>query len=138
MRAVHGEHDGAHGFAGFQENGQFPFEIDAGDELAGAQVVEHLRPGLAGHAERGADAGPAAVQPEHEARPLRRSPMHEGTHAKRAVIAAQPRPDGFRVGEARPPHQRAVAENPKIAHIAKPYPANPQAGRNSRAIKEKA
>ena len=43
-------------------------------------------------------------------------------HAERAPIAEEPRPFGLGMCKTRLPDQRAVAENPKIAHIAKPCP----------------
>ena len=67
-------------------------------------------------AEGDADAGAALVEAQHEARPLFRSTMHEGAHAKRPAKAEKMGPVALQMIETRPPHQRAVAENPKIAH----------------------
>ena len=67
-------------------------------------------------AEGDANAGAALVEAQHEARPLFRSTMHEGAHAKRPAKAEKMGPVALQMIETRPPHQRAVAENPKIAH----------------------
>ena len=65
--------------------------------------------------ERNPAAGAAAIEPEHEARPLRRSAMHEGIDAERTVQPGQPRRVPFEILEARPPHQRAIGEHPQVA-----------------------
>src|SRR5690606_13405171 len=46
--------------------------------------------------------------------------MHMGVDAKRAAIAVELGAARLHTHKARPPNQRAVAKNPKIAHIAKP------------------
>ena len=65
------------------------FAVHRGDLLAFAQVRDGRRAMLLRDAERDAAAGATAVEAEHEARPLRRSAMHEGIDAKRAVQAGQ-------------------------------------------------
>ena len=68
-----------------------------------------------GDAERDAAAGAAAVEAEHEARLFRRAAMDEGIDAERAMFADQPRRNLLDEFEARPPHQRAIAEDPEVA-----------------------
>jgi hypothetical protein len=62
-----------------------------------------------------AAAGAAAVEPEHQAGFFRRPAMIERINAERAVLADQPRRDLLEELEARPPHQRAIAEHPEVA-----------------------
>ena len=65
--------------------------------------------------ERDAAAGAAAVEAEHKAGLFRRAAMHEGVDAERAMFADQPCRDLLDELEARPPHQRAIAEHPEVA-----------------------
>jgi len=62
-----------------------------------------------------AAAGAAAVEAEHQSRLLRRAAVVEGIDAERAVLADQPRRHLLDEVEARPPHQRAIAEHPQVA-----------------------
>src|SRR5262249_56965706 len=59
--------------------------IDRGDLLAGAQVSDRARPRCRAHAVGYAAAGSAAVEPEHQPRPLRRAAMNEGINAQRPM-----------------------------------------------------
>ena len=59
--------------------------------------------------------GAAVIESEHQARAFRGAAMHEGIDAERAMGADQPRLHAFDKVEARPPHQRAIAEHPEIA-----------------------
>src|SRR5262245_10301942 len=47
--------------------------------------------------------GAAAVEPEYQARPLRRAAMHERIDAERAMRADEPSLDPFNKGKIRPP-----------------------------------
>ena len=67
------------------------------------------------NAERDAAAGAAAVEPEHQAGLFRGAAMVERINAERTVLADQPRRNLFDEVEARPPHQRAIAEHPEVA-----------------------
>src|ERR1019366_802723 len=69
--------------------------VDAGDLFALAQVGERGGAALLRDPKRDAAAGAAAVEAEHEAGLFRRSPMHEGVDAERAMLADQPRRDLF-------------------------------------------
>src|SRR3712207_5277135 len=59
-------------------------------------------------------AAPAAVEAEHEARPVRRAPVDMGEDAERAVITVEMGVPALDEGKARPPHEGAVAEDPQI------------------------
>jgi hypothetical protein len=63
---------------------------------------------------------------EHEAGPLGRAAIDVGADAERAAIAGKARPMRLQIVETRPPHQRAVAKHPKIAHIAEPDSLSPE------------
>ena len=98
-----GERDAAHGF-----------EVDGGDLFAFAQIRHG---GLAvgcRHPVGDAAAGAAAVEAEHQAGFFRGAAMDEGVDAKRPVEPDEPCREAFQIGKARPPHQRAVPEHPKI------------------------
>src|SRR5947208_63479 len=89
--------------------------IDRGDLLALAQISDGGGAVLFGDPKRDAAAGAAAIEAEHETGLFRRSPVHEGIDAKRAVFADQPGRDLFDEFKTRPPHQRAIAEYPEVA-----------------------
>ena len=89
--------------------------IDRGDLFARAQICDGRGALLVRDPKRDAAAGAAAVEPEHQAGLFRRSAMDEGIDAERAVLADQPRRNLLDELEARPPHQRAVAEHPEVA-----------------------
>ena len=74
-----------------------------------------LRNGQFEDPEGNAAAGPAAVEAEHKTGLFRGPAMVEGIDAERAVLADQPRRHLFDELEARPPHQRTVAEHPQVA-----------------------
>ena len=112
--------DRADDLAAVEPDRQHALEIDAGDQLAVAQIGQHLVAQFARHAEGEADAGAAAVEPEHQPRPLARAAIDEGGDAERAAEAVQPGAACLDMREARPPHQRAIAKDPKIAHIDEP------------------
>jgi len=90
------------------------FEVDAGDLLARPQIGDGLGPRRRGDAERNAAAHAAAIEAQNEARPLRGAAMDERIDAKRPVQADQPRRYPLEDVETGPPHQRAIAEDPKV------------------------
>ena len=60
--------------------------VDAGRLLARAQLGDRGGAFFRGDAIRDAEAGAAEIEPEHEARPLRRAAMHiENTHSARCA-----------------------------------------------------
>src|SRR5205814_7891486 len=63
------------------------------DLFAGAQVCNGRGTMLLRHAEGDAAARATAIQAEHKARLFRRSTMHEGVNAKRAMLADKARRD---------------------------------------------
>lgn len=68
------------------------------------------------HAEGDATAGAARIEPENEARLLRRAAMDMAVDAEGTVIAAQPRGPALLMLEAGPPHEGAISKNPQILH----------------------
>ncbi len=104
----------------FQPERQQALQIDARHLLTRAQVGHDLLARITGHPERHADAGAAPVETQHQARPGRGAAMDEGIDAKRTTVTEKPGALRLDMGETGPPHQRTVAKNPKIAHIAKP------------------
>src|SRR5262249_41229570 len=67
-----------------------------------------------GHAIGDAATGSAAVEAEHETRPLRRPAVDEGINAERPMRANEPRLDPLRKRKVRPPHQRAIGKHPEV------------------------
>src|SRR4029077_18293285 len=98
----------------FEPNRSHDLAVDVGGLLAAAQIFNRFVAPLRNHPERDAAAGAAAVQTEHEARLFRRATMVERVDAQRAVFADQARRNLLDDLEARPPHQRSVAENPQV------------------------
>src|SRR5260221_6748141 len=99
----------------FQPHRARDLAIDRGDLLAFAQIGDGRVAVLLGDPEGDAAAGAAAIEPEHEARLFRCSAVDERVNAERAVFPDQPRRNLFDEFEARTPHQRAVAEHPKVS-----------------------
>ena len=93
--------------------------IDERDLFALAQIGDGRVAQGGGDPEGDAPACAAAVEPEHEPRPIRRTAMDVRIDAQRAVIAAHRRERPFLEVESRPPHQRAIAEHPQIATISR-------------------
>ncbi len=102
----------------FQPHREQAFGVNAGVELALAQIGENLVAQVGGNTEGEADAGTAAVETKDETRLLMRAAVIEGAHAKGSSITEKPRPPGLDMRKSRSPHQRAIAKDPKIAHIA--------------------
>src|SRR5882672_10643740 len=119
MAAVDHVADRAHGSLGLPLEPDAPdaLSINHGDLLACSQIRDRLG------AQRGCDpicnatAGASAVKAEHQARTLGRSAMVERIDAERPVGADQPSLDPLQKLKPRPPHQRAVAENPHVCGI---------------------
>src|SRR6185437_6036140 len=97
-----------------QPNRTPDFAINEGDLFARPEIRDRVGAFLRRHAVGDAPAIAAAVEAEHQPGPLRRAAMHERIDAERTVLPDQPRVEPFEIVEARPPHQRAVAENPKV------------------------
>ena len=90
------------------------FQIDRRHLLARAQIGDGLLARRGGDPKGDAAAHSAAVEPQHQAGPLRRAAMDKRIDAQRPVQADEPRRHAFDEVEARIPHQRAVAEDPEI------------------------
>ena len=71
------------------------FEIDGGDLLARAQIGDGFGARRGGDAKGDAAAHAAAIEPQHQARPLRRAAMDERVDAERPVQPDQPRRHPF-------------------------------------------
>ena len=90
------------------------FAVDRRHLLARAQIGDGVATLLRRHAIGDAAAGPAAVEAEHQTRPLGRPAMDEGIDAKRPMRAHEPRLDPLGERKIRPPHQRTVGEHPEV------------------------
>ena len=88
------------------------FEVDRRHLLARAQISDGARALGRGHAIGDAATGPAVIEAEHQARPLRRPAVDEGIDAERPMRPNEPRFDAIDKGKVGPPHQRSVGENP--------------------------
>jgi len=89
--------------------------VDAARHLARPEARQRAPHLAAGDAVRHAPARAAAAQPHHQPRTVKRAAVARGENAQRAVIAVRATGDLRVVGEARRPHQRAVAEDPEVA-----------------------
>ncbi len=97
-----------------QPDGAESLVIDLVELLALGQVgMGRLHLG-GGHAEGDAVAGAAMVKAEHEARRLDRATMPHRIDAERPMGTAQQGRDALDMRETRPPHQRAIAEDPEV------------------------
>jgi hypothetical protein len=96
----------------FQFDAPQGFEINRGDLLAPAQVRDGLFAIRGGDPIGNAAAHAAAIQSEHEARPLRRAAMNKRIDAQRPVQSIETRRHTFESIETGPPHQRPIAKNP--------------------------
>ena len=90
------------------------FEVDGGHLLAFAQICDGGIAVRRRHPIGDAAAGAATVEAEHEAGLFRGAAMNEGVDTQRPVQTDEPRGDSFEVRKAWPPHQRPIAEYPKI------------------------
>ena len=90
------------------------FEVDGGHLLAFAQIRDGGIAVRRRHPIGDAAAGAAAVEAEHKAGLFRGAAMNEGVDTQRPVQTDEPRGDSFEVRKAWPPHQRPIAEYPKI------------------------
>ena len=89
--------------------------VDAPRHLARPEPGERAPHLAAVDAERHAPARAAAAQAHHQPRLLRGAAVTAGEDAQRTVIAVHQADLAFRVRKIRRPHERAVAEDPKIA-----------------------
>ncbi len=103
------------GAAAFREtHAHCLFKINRGDELPLAKIGDGLFAITARDAERHALARAAAVEAEHETRPLGRAAVDMGENAEGSVIAVDPGQRALDEVEAGPPHQRTIAKNPEV------------------------
>ena len=100
--------------AACQRDAAHGFEIDLGHLLAFAQIHDRGIAVRCGYPVGDAAASAAAVKAKHEARLFRGAAMNEGVDTQRPVQTDEPRGDSFEVRKAWPPHQRPIAEYPKI------------------------
>src|SRR5690242_8699042 len=105
------------------------FAIDQCDLLAAAQIFDGGGALLGGDAIDDATAGAAVIEPEYQAGSFRRAAVHERIDAERAVSAEQPRIMPLDIVEARPPHQRAITEHPKVIRAGTRLFAHEREGR---------
>jgi len=91
--------------------------IDRGDLLALAQIGDGFVFGTLLHTKHDAAAGTTVIEAEHETRLLARAAVEDGIDAERAMRAFQEAGCLGLEGKARPPHERAVAEHPKLILI---------------------
>ena len=90
------------------------FEVNGSHLLAFAQIHDRGIAVRCGYPVGDAAASAAAVKAKHEARLFRGAAMNEGVDTQRPVQTDEPRGDSFEVRKAWPPHQRPIAEYPKI------------------------
>ena len=86
--------------------------INPRDLLTSAQIFNRFGSPCRCHAVGNPAAIAAAIQAEHETGLFRGPAVHKRVHAECAVGADEPRIPPLQEIEARPPHQRAVAEDP--------------------------
>ena len=98
----------------FQLDPPHRLQIDGGDLFAGAEIGNRFGARRGGDAKSDAAAHAAAIETEHETRPLRRAAMNERIDAKRPMQADEPRRHALEKVETGTPHQRTVAEHPKV------------------------
>lgn len=106
--------------------------VHHGDLFAGAQIGNRRLPVLGRDPEGQSPAGTAAVEPQDEAWPLRRSPVDMAVDAERAMEPGHGRQLALDESEARPPHQGTIAENPQIARLSQSTPHSSLGSRASR------
>ena len=90
------------------------FQIDHGHLLAGAQIVDGFGALFRSHPVSNAAAIAAAVEAQHQTGLFRRTAMHEGIDAERPMRPDQPGLPALQHFEPRPPHQRAIGEDPEF------------------------
>ena len=90
------------------------FEVDGGHLLAFAQICDGGIAVRRRHPIGDAAAGATTVEAQHKAGLFRGAAMNEGVDTQRPVQTDEPRGDSFEVRKAWPPHQRPIAEYPKI------------------------
>ena len=88
--------------------------IDQGDLFAGAQIFDCFSSFGRRHPVGDTTAISTPVEAEYQARFRRSSAVHERVDTKCAVCAHQACIAAFEKGEARPPHQRAIGEDPEV------------------------
>src|SRR5208282_1189551 len=89
--------------------------VDVAGHLALVEIGEDLLAPHGCHAVGDAAAGAARLQAEHQARQLGRAAIAPRVDAEGAMVAAQEGRRALEIGEARVPHERAVAEDPELS-----------------------
>src|SRR5260221_7976210 len=88
--------------------------INPSDLFAAAQIVDRFASAGRRHPVGYSTAIAAAIKPEYQAGLLRGSTMHKRINAERAMGPHEPCVAALEKIEARPPHERAVGENPEV------------------------
>jgi hypothetical protein len=88
--------------------------VNPGDLLAGSQVFDRFQAPVGGHAIGHASTIAPTIEAEYQPGLLGRSSMHERINAKCAMGPHQTRVPPLQKGEAGPPHQRPVGEDPEV------------------------
>src|ERR1700733_4211305 len=101
--------------AGFKRDWRNTLKIDGGHLLAFPQVANGRLAQRRIDLEGDPWTGPAAIQPQHEPRLLRRATIDVRKDAQASTPAAQQRLVAPCIGESGPPHQRTVPKHPKAA-----------------------
>ena len=116
MAAVDQEHEGHHVARRrrCKRNAARGFNVNGGYLFAFPQIRDGGTTIRRCHPIGDAAAGAAAVEAEHEAGLFRGTAVNVRIHTQRPVQPDEPRRDAFKIRETRPPHERTVAENPKI------------------------
>ena len=111
---------GHHVFAGFEPDRQHALQIDAGNELAVAQIGQNLLAQLDEARERQGQR--TSRRGRARAPGLAFGACRDRRRTKRTASGGShgAAPGTCPYAQTWPPHQRTVAKNPKIAHIAKP------------------
>ncbi len=142
MRRVGDIGHGAHRPAILRAHIEKALVIDRADHLPVTQICRDLSFPHCWNTKGYADTRPAPVEPHDQPGAFGRSPVMARVHTERPVIAGKARPDGLFKHEAGVPHQRGVAENPKIATCAvqakHPDRATPWLEASHHAVKRRA
>jgi hypothetical protein len=88
--------------------------IDLVDLLALGQIGMRRLDLVGRNPEGNALASSAMIKPQHEAGSLDRATMADRIDAERPMRAAEQGRNALDIREARPPHQRAIAEDPEV------------------------
>src|SRR5690606_14231843 len=92
------------------------FVVNMVRHFAFAQIGHHFTGHIAGYAKSDAKTRATGIEPENQPRLIGSSTMNVRVDAQTASVAVKARAHGLHMRKTRPPHQRAVAENPEIVH----------------------